>query len=138
MGCVSLTAVSVALVQNSSDASWQPMENSPPGIHTMPSGAGPGAAALFGTVGAKAAEAGAGEPLAARVSAADAARDSRTKARATHARRGFEVMFLSVLLVVLNLCGQAAFRSRLPGTEFVLLSFGFPLLAQISCAIAKS
>ena len=36
----------------------QPIENSPPGIHTMPSGAGPGAGAWLGMVGAKAAAAG--------------------------------------------------------------------------------
>jgi hypothetical protein len=27
------------------------MENSPPGIHTIPAGGGPGAAAVFATVG---------------------------------------------------------------------------------------
>src|SRR4051812_20142763 len=32
-----------------------PMENSPPGIHTIPSGAGPGGGPLLGTVGANAA-----------------------------------------------------------------------------------
>jgi len=39
------------------------MENSPPGIHTMPSGAGAGAAVLLGIVGANAefVEAGAAE-----------------------------------------------------------------------------
>src|SRR5579862_6685476 len=34
-----------------SGGSWAPMENSPPGIQTIPLGAGPGAGCLFGTVG---------------------------------------------------------------------------------------
>jgi len=33
------------------------MENSPPGIHTIPAGAGPGAAAVFAIVGVKAGDA---------------------------------------------------------------------------------
>src|SRR5436190_7755466 len=37
---------------NDSLAASLPIENSPPGIHTIPSGAGAGAAGLFGTVGA--------------------------------------------------------------------------------------
>jgi len=42
-----------------SDGVVQPMENSPPGIHTMPAGAFVGAGAVLGTVGAN------GEVLAA-------------------------------------------------------------------------
>ena len=34
-----------------------PIENSPPGIHTIPAGAGPGAAAVFAIVGVKAGDA---------------------------------------------------------------------------------
>ena len=34
-----------------SSGSCAPIENSPPGIHTMPSGAGPGGGCLFSTVG---------------------------------------------------------------------------------------
>src|SRR5688572_14451755 len=40
--------------------SSEPMENSPPGIQTMPSGAGPGAGAVTAIVGPKGAAAGAG------------------------------------------------------------------------------
>jgi hypothetical protein len=38
-----------------SGGSAAPIENSPPGIHTMPRGAGAGAGRVFGTVGANAA-----------------------------------------------------------------------------------
>src|SRR6266568_6774717 len=38
---------------NDSLATSLPIENSPPGIHTIPSGAGVGAGPLFGMVGAK-------------------------------------------------------------------------------------
>src|SRR6185436_12071105 len=40
-------------LHNDSLAASLPIENSPPGIHTMPCGAGAGAGVLFGTVGAK-------------------------------------------------------------------------------------
>src|ERR1700690_2177747 len=62
-----------------------PMENSPPGIHTMPSGAGPVAGVLFGTVGAKADTTAAGGLVALSSAKADAlqtsvARPTRTAA----------------------------------------------------------
>jgi len=53
MGCVSSTDCIVAIVQKPDDGVMQPMENSPPGIHTMPSGAFVGAGVLLGIVGAK-------------------------------------------------------------------------------------
>ena len=43
----------IAMVQTPSDRTLQPNENSPPGIHTIPSGAFVGGGARFGTVGAK-------------------------------------------------------------------------------------
>ena len=48
-------ASSVAFMPTSSTSggSFAPIENSPPGIQTIPTGAGPGAAAGVGTVGAK-------------------------------------------------------------------------------------
>src|SRR5450432_3298138 len=52
MGCVSLTDCIVAMVQKPDDGAMQPMENSPPGIHTMPSGALAGAGVMLGTVAA--------------------------------------------------------------------------------------
>src|SRR3974390_1652904 len=61
MGFASFTAFMVARVQTSSDGASQPMENSPPGIHAMPLGAGPGGRVLFGIVGANADD-GAGSP----------------------------------------------------------------------------
>src|SRR5262245_27142344 len=73
-----------------------PMENSPPGIHTMPAGVGPGAAGTAATVAANAG-AGAGS-AAARGAAAAGARSrafqpitpamSNTAAPASHARPG--------------------------------------------------
>jgi len=42
------------MVQTPSDGTLQPIENSPPGIHTMPSGAFVGGGVLLGIVGAKA------------------------------------------------------------------------------------
>jgi hypothetical protein len=53
MGCASFTAFIVAMVQTPSDGTLQPIENSPPGIHTIPSGPFVGGGVLLGTVGAK-------------------------------------------------------------------------------------
>jgi hypothetical protein len=53
MGWASFTAFMVAAVQKSVDGSLQPIENSPPGIQTMPFGALLGTGRLLGTVGAK-------------------------------------------------------------------------------------
>src|ERR1700746_2456595 len=53
MGCASFTEFIVAMVQTPSDGTWQPMENSPPGIHTIPFGALGGGGVWLGTVGAK-------------------------------------------------------------------------------------
>jgi hypothetical protein len=53
MGCASFTAFIVAIVQTPSDGSVQPIENSPPEIHTIPSNAFVGGGVLLGTVGAK-------------------------------------------------------------------------------------
>ena len=53
MGWESFTAFIVAMVQTPCDGALHPMENSPPGIHTMPSGAFAGAGVLLGTVGVK-------------------------------------------------------------------------------------
>src|SRR5271165_6678340 len=53
MGCASFTAFIVAMVQTPSDGALQPIENSPPGIHTMPSGAFLGAGVCLGIVGTK-------------------------------------------------------------------------------------
>src|SRR6266705_1776279 len=51
MGCAS--RVTPARLQIASPVSSLPIENSPPGIHTMPSGLAPGAGVLLGMVGAK-------------------------------------------------------------------------------------
>src|ERR1700693_6119056 len=55
MGWASFTAFIVAAVQNPVDRTLQPIENSPPGIQTMPCGALLGTGNLLGNVGAKAA-----------------------------------------------------------------------------------
>jgi hypothetical protein len=55
----------VAAVQNSVDGSLHPIENSPPGIQTMPLGALLGTGSLLGTVGAKAEPPMAGAPSSA-------------------------------------------------------------------------
>src|ERR1035441_3944716 len=52
MGCAS--RVTPGKPQSDSPDSSLPIANSPPGIHTMPSGAGLGAGVLFGMVGPKA------------------------------------------------------------------------------------
>src|SRR6266446_6408598 len=51
MGCAS--RVTPGKPQIASPVSSLPIENSPPGIHTMPSGLEPGAGVLLGMVGAK-------------------------------------------------------------------------------------
>src|SRR5450631_443455 len=82
MGCESVTDCIVATVQMPSFGVWQPIENSPPGIHTMPGGAFVGAGAGLGMVGAN------GEALVAgaTTSAADAgALQPRTAAPTTSA-----------------------------------------------------
>jgi hypothetical protein len=61
----------VAGVQMPSDGAWEPMENSPPGIHTMPLGAGPVGVILFRIVGSN---------VGAFVSAARAIMEAATKA----------------------------------------------------------
>jgi hypothetical protein len=53
MGCESRTEFIVAMVQAPSDGARQPIENSPPGIHTMPDGAFVGEGVGLGIVGAK-------------------------------------------------------------------------------------
>ena len=53
MGCESLTEFIVAAEQTPPDGARQPIENSPPGIHTIPAGAFLGAGVGFGIVGAK-------------------------------------------------------------------------------------
>jgi hypothetical protein len=55
----------VAEVQKPVDGSLQPIENSPPGIQTMPLGALSGTGSLLGTVGAKAEPPMAGGPSSA-------------------------------------------------------------------------
>jgi hypothetical protein len=54
MGWASFTAFMVAAVQKPVDGSLQPIENSPPGIQTIPFGALLGTGPLLGIVGAKA------------------------------------------------------------------------------------
>ena len=54
MGCVSFTAFIVAMVQKPVDGTLQPIENSPPGIQTMPFGPLFGTGILLGIVAAKA------------------------------------------------------------------------------------
>jgi hypothetical protein len=49
----SASRVTPGRLHNDSLAASLPIENSPPGIHTIPSGARVGADVLFGTVGAK-------------------------------------------------------------------------------------
>jgi len=44
------------MLQRDSLSTGLPIENSPPGIHTIPAGTVPGAGVEFGTVGAKADE----------------------------------------------------------------------------------
>ena len=53
------------MVQKPVDGSLQPIENSPPGIQTMPFGALLGTGSLLGTVGAKAEPPMAGPPSSA-------------------------------------------------------------------------
>src|SRR5262245_11663032 len=50
------------MVQSDSPESSLPIENSPPGIQAMPSGAGPGGAAVLGIVAAKSEGGAAGAP----------------------------------------------------------------------------
>jgi len=65
MGWASFTAFMVAAVQKPVDGSLQPIENSPPGIQTMPFGALLDTGSLLGTVGAKAEPPMAGAPSSA-------------------------------------------------------------------------
>ena len=78
MGCASFTAFIVAMVQKPVDGSLQPIENSPPGIHTMPSGALLGRGSWLGTVGAKA-----DPPFARARSSAEAAGESHATLKTT-------------------------------------------------------
>jgi hypothetical protein len=68
MGWASFTAFMVAAVQNPADGSLQPIENSPPGIQTMPLGVLLGGGSWLGTVGAKA-----DPPMAGALSSAEKA-----------------------------------------------------------------
>src|SRR5580700_4759011 len=70
MGWASFTAFMVAVVQKPVDGSLQPIENSPPGIQTMPSGPLLGMGSLLGTVGPKADPPIAGTPSSAELAGA--------------------------------------------------------------------
>src|SRR5260370_34340484 len=73
MGWASFTAFIVAAVQYPVDGSLQPIENSPPGIQTIPLGALLGTGSLLGTVGANA-----DPPIAGAPSSAEMAGESHT------------------------------------------------------------
>jgi hypothetical protein len=78
MGWASFTAFMVAAVQKPADGSLQPIENSPPGIQTMPLGALLGTGSLLGTVGAKA-----DPPMAGAPSSAEMAGESHATLKTT-------------------------------------------------------
>ena len=108
------------MVQTPSDGTTQPIENSPPGIHTMPSGAGPRAGVLFGTVGAKGDAAGADGSAAVTPASADregakarqAATPARVPASAAVIRVCVRVIFVIRLCEFLVCVSSLVFRHR--------------------------
>jgi hypothetical protein len=75
------------------------MENSPPGIQTIPSGAGPGGLALFGTVGEKAESGRAVESLVSAARTGENALEKAT-ARAAESRTAAPRIGLAVVFMV--------------------------------------